>query len=794
MAESGGTIFVGTFYDGVYRSTDNGQSWTGVHNGLPHRSWVTSLAVKGDRVFAGDYFSGVSMSTNNGDSWTRLNSGLSNDQVRSLAVVGDDLFAGTANGIFVLHENSDVWTALGTGLPPNAFISAIAQSGEYLLAGESYGKIYRSADGGVSWQEASNGVPGTLGVESFLETGGKTYACTSSGLYASSDHGGSWAQVTQGIPTIMIFGMISHGSSLFAATMIGPFVSLDNGVSWTLANTGLGYSETSCLLSYRGRLITGGYATGIFISDDSGSTWTESNDGFSSVSVCAIVRKEGNLFAGTDQGIFVSGNNGASWRPVNSGLPGTKLTTQLLQDGSNLYASFDGGGVHVSSDNGDSWTSLSTGLTSNQVYDILKTGDHFFAATPHGLFKYSHTSSEWTLSSIGMPNTHVQCLGMTGDRIFANVYQNGVYVSDDYGQTWTNESPEGTEFFSHQFLVKGDTIFSAGWGGVFVSENKASDWQKVETGINNILEGILTVDDYLFVAGYDGVFFSMDDGISWMESTYGFPVTASARSFHIVGDTLLAGTTQGVWAIALTDFHPVIESLSQTSGSPGDVILIFGRNFNASVHNSVTFNGKEGEILEASSTYLIVRVPADAQGGTIVITVNDKTASADFCVSPGVPVISASDLSAPTTLASNVESEHVWYLNDAPIPGATSTTFAATEPGVYTASTVGFCESAVSNAIEVVITGIEENRNGINWRTTAYPNPAHSDVTLDLEDTETMSQITVQIYSAIGEEIANYTSEPGPAFTFNISDYMQGLYFFKARQGIKTWSGKFYKN
>ena len=80
-----GHVFVGTQGGGVFRSTDNAETWTGINNGLTATN-VRALAISPvDHIFAGT-FGGVFRSTDNGDHWIAVNNGLEFPFVISLAV------------------------------------------------------------------------------------------------------------------------------------------------------------------------------------------------------------------------------------------------------------------------------------------------------------------------------------------------------------------------------------------------------------------------------------------------------------------------------------------------------------------------------------------------------------------------------------------------------------------------------------------------------------------------------------------------------------------------------------
>ena len=100
LAVSGTDVFVGTGFaffgvhgaKGIFRTTNNGASWTAANSGLTD-TCVYSLAVSRTNLFAGTLCGGVFRSTDNGTSWTATS--LTSAFVTSFAVSGTNLFAGS---------------------------------------------------------------------------------------------------------------------------------------------------------------------------------------------------------------------------------------------------------------------------------------------------------------------------------------------------------------------------------------------------------------------------------------------------------------------------------------------------------------------------------------------------------------------------------------------------------------------------------------------------------------------------------------------------------------------------
>jgi photosystem II stability/assembly factor-like uncharacterized protein len=165
---SSGHIFAGTYFGGgVFRSTDNGDSWTPVNNGLDCGN-IWSLAINPvGTIFAGTAGcgTGVYRSTDNGDSWTLASIGLTSTDVAALAVNGSNyhVFAGThsimgeGGGMFRSTDSGDSWTEQNNGF--TAFdANAVTFNSVGHVFGAAADGVFRSTNDGVSWTDISSGL------------------------------------------------------------------------------------------------------------------------------------------------------------------------------------------------------------------------------------------------------------------------------------------------------------------------------------------------------------------------------------------------------------------------------------------------------------------------------------------------------------------------------------------------------------------------------------------------------------------------------------------------------------
>jgi hypothetical protein len=102
LSSTNGYLIAGTSQGsigGVYISADNGGNWTLVKND----AWVASIITIGPNIFVGSFGDGVWRSTNNGSTWGQINDGLSSGAYYVLSLAANDqyIYAGT--------NNSNVW-------------------------------------------------------------------------------------------------------------------------------------------------------------------------------------------------------------------------------------------------------------------------------------------------------------------------------------------------------------------------------------------------------------------------------------------------------------------------------------------------------------------------------------------------------------------------------------------------------------------------------------------------------------------------------------------------------------
>jgi hypothetical protein len=262
----------------------------------PNGFYVSCFAVLDTNIFAGTMEGGVFLSTNNGTSWTAVNSGLTNNDIRSLAISGTNIFAGTGGGVFLTTNSGTSWTNSGL---TNTSIRSLAISGTNIFAG-GWG-VFLSTNNGTSWTSVNSGLTDSS-ISSLTVSGTNIFAGTwQSGVFLSTNNGTSWTAVNSGLTDITILSFAISGTNIFAGTW-GGYVNLttNNGTSWTSVSSGLpNYSSIMSLAVSGTSIFAGTEYGGVYLSTNNGTSWSEVNSGLMNNYIVSLAVSGTNIFAGT---------------------------------------------------------------------------------------------------------------------------------------------------------------------------------------------------------------------------------------------------------------------------------------------------------------------------------------------------------------------------------------------------------------------------------------------------------------------------------------------------------------
>jgi hypothetical protein len=234
----------GSWSDGIYCSTDAGYSWDvrfyfykPLALTIPQDS--SSLWVVGCDTF------GVYKSTDNGVTWTLWNEGLTNLHINTLSHTwrSDTLvfLAGTGQGLF--YRSTDAWSpadGISDMLPVVSIIHhPIGAYGCAAVGNGSYSDgIYQTADYGETWQVAEWWVyPSCVTMTEMWDVPRDTCTVLAGdsglGVKRSMDYGGSWYEMNAGLDNLFINDLSYHRQTsmrLFAGTDEGLY-RYDHGSS-----------------------------------------------------------------------------------------------------------------------------------------------------------------------------------------------------------------------------------------------------------------------------------------------------------------------------------------------------------------------------------------------------------------------------------------------------------------------------------------------------------------------------------------------------------------------------------
>lgn len=355
------TLFVGSV--NLWRSSDGGVNWQiiarNVH--VDHHDLVFLPGSPAALFSCND--GGLYKSENNGDSWTDLSSGLAIQQVYRLGLSTQDPYhvvvGAQDNGSEILNGSEPGWRSVYGGdgadcmIDPNdnSIIYCASQWGNFLRSrngGAGFMSIFTSREGAYAWM-----APIVMAPDDPL-----TLYTASNRVFKSTDRG-SRARVISPVLTVEPLRVLvvapSNPNCFVTTDGTRLFKTLNSGTDWTELDTSMFPTFITDIgfhpFTHETLWVTiGGFGrwnsrftwnnipyeidkAKVFQSKDGGVTWTDVSGQLPNIPANCIVTdpRTAEVYVGTDLGVFYSATGQGDWKRFDNGLPNVIVTDMEIQ-------------------------------------------------------------------------------------------------------------------------------------------------------------------------------------------------------------------------------------------------------------------------------------------------------------------------------------------------------------------------------------------------------------------------------------------------------------------------------
>lgn len=356
----GGALYLVGYDSVLYRSLDDGVTWSPVTQEVPYD--VQNVAEgPGHGLYVGTSW-GVYGSTDRGDTWRRIDDGMLGVGVAGLRRDAEgSVWAETNAGTFRMSPGSASWTRVKT--PGRLLLST-----EELLYAGNFTSLYRSPDGGQTWEAFAQLDPpyhvAIFNVRSLSLGPNGLMLAVASGKYlhdnfqfvhVSNDGGDTWSAMPFSWARV---GHVTSEGVLLVGTSGSIERSSDGGQTWTrTASLGVGLSLRGFAEAANGDLLLAAFnteleenpASGLYRSSDQGVTWTQVDLGSENSSLIGLASAGNGHVALTHDGRLyrTTGAQGDLVAQVDESIPDVE-TFSVGPDGT-IYVGTESRGVYRSS-------------------------------------------------------------------------------------------------------------------------------------------------------------------------------------------------------------------------------------------------------------------------------------------------------------------------------------------------------------------------------------------------------------------------------------------------------------
>ena len=694
------TFYMGATGGGVWKTTDYGQTWHNISDGYFATGSIGAIRVAESdpnvvyvatgsdglrsNVIIGK---GVYKSVDAGETWEPMglentgNSGAvlihpDKPNLVYVAAIGNPFAPNSERGVYRTADGGQTWELVlfvsdQTGAvdlefapdnPDEIYVAMwLAERKPWtIISGGFEGGLYKSSDGGDTWEHLTNGLPnGLRGKADLAVSGGdpdRVYVLieapgSEGGVYRSDDRGGTWHQVSDFQPIrnrpFYYCNLEAHptNADVLWGMAEGQWMSQDGGKSWSRVSTPHGDNHDMWINPDHPEVMIQSNDGGANVSLNGGATWsTQDNQPTAELYQVDISNEfPYRLFAGQQDNSTISvpslvtqrrpGGHVALWE--SHGGCETGPVVPKPNDPSIVYANCKGRFGLYNRRTGQE-QQYYVGFWNIYGHNPKDLAFRFqrvapIHVSPHNPNRVYHTSQfvhvtedngqTWETISPDLtafsPETQVVSgspitIDVTGEEHFAVIYdiqesphERGViwvgandgpiHVTRDNGANWTDVTPPGMgphgrvqniEVSPHDPAKAYATILRYQLGDfapyAFKTEDYGQSWARLTTGDNGVPADhpvrVVREDpdrEGLLYAGTEfGMFISFDDGVRWQPLQLNLPATPVSDIKVVNQDLVLSTMGRGFWI--LDDLTPLHELSDQIASA--DVHLFAVRN------------------------------------------------------------------------------------------------------------------------------------------------------------------------------------------------------------------------
>lgn len=581
---------------GVYRTTDGGTTWSQSNAGMDSESSLfvggfdkhpstpgTIMVATGNNTdwLVNGIPGAVYRSTNGGVSWTNLTPppALPGEFENFTAVAyapsnGNIVYVASAEAVYRSANGGNTWTrysgsggnpwgppGIRSGVPIDMVVAPDDPDTIYI---NNYGGgVFRSRDGGASWQIWSEGYTGAdinqLAVRP--DDAASVLANGRSGPFLSEDTGTTWEGLAYG------YGVVAEGMACAfdPSDPSGNSFLISDERAGYIARTTDGGTSWNPVLELAGVGGNNPHGARVIVFAPSNETIV-----YAGFSVPGLHADPHYLDFDSSFGVYKSTDGGLNWAEANGDLPnplkGRNVTSIAVshQDADTAYLGLREGGIFKTTNGGVNWTHV-TAQPANGWGDVWPGGEPI---------------RRDSILSLAIDPTD-------DDIVYAGTNARGLYRTVDGGATWTQIVHEddlidqATEDHVHVFSVilnplDPDEIYLGEWhGGIYRSTDGGATWSRINTGLSTRAVQTLAIstDGSTVYAGTKG------------EGVFRNRLDSQMINFPDFGDTpftagtslsLTASTSSGL-PLSFASSNPAVATVTDTQitfHGPGSVEII----------------------------------------------------------------------------------------------------------------------------------------------------------------------------------------------------------------------------